>query len=153
MIRNINPDIILHIDHNQATIYSLTSPDNYDTQIITPDNLPQYRHPSNNGNQNHIPTRPAQKSQGSKTPKAPINPQYFQDITHAIAHAPHIIILSRGTGKSNAANHLINHLKSHNPEIIPRIVANRTIDHPTTNQLVANSRQILRQHQPVHHNI
>ncbi|QDU35215.1 hypothetical protein KS4_32950 [Poriferisphaera corsica] len=147
MIRSNHPNIILHIDHNQAKLYHLKPEGDYEVQEITPENMPEDRPPSFKRKFSILPTRSAQKSRGTKTPRGQINPQYYSEIAHAIRNAPSVIVLSRGKGKSNAANYLMKHLKAHHAEILPRIIENKTINRPTTNQMIAESRLAFERHE------
>jgi phosphoheptose isomerase len=58
--------------------------------------------------------------------RAPEEPAYYEKIAAAVASGGKIVVVGHGTGKSNAAHHLTEYLKSHHRETYQRVV--REID-------------------------
>jgi hypothetical protein len=109
-------DAIVAIDHHHATIF--TNPGTaMQSQVTLHANLTDARHVHG-----HPTTAPF-------TEVSPlIDHAYFATITDKIAKSNRIVLLSHGTGTSNAANQYRAVLDQSNPEIASRIVANQVCD-------------------------
>jgi hypothetical protein len=77
---------------------------------------------------------------------APEEPAYYEKIADAVALGGKIVVVGHGAGKSNAAHHLTEYLRSHHSEIYERIVHEIVADLSsiTTPQLLDLARQALR---------
>jgi len=78
--------------------------------------------------------------------RAPEEPAYYEKIAEAAALGGKIVVVGHGTGKSNAAHHLTEYLRSHHSETYQRIVREIVADLSsiTTPQLLDLARQALR---------
>ena len=75
--------------------------------------------------------------------RAPEEPAYYEKIADALALAGKIVVVGHGKGKSNAAHHLTEYLRTHRRETYRRIVREITTDLSsiTTPQLLDLGRQ------------
>lgn len=66
------------------------------------------------------------------------NEAYFRELAHELEPASKILLLGHGTGKSNAADHLLTFLNKHFSEVAAKVVGvqNADIDDLTDNQLL-----------------
>src|SRR5207302_1674711 len=62
---------------------------------------------------------------------------FFQDVISAIGTARAILV----TGPANAKTELIKHIHRHNPQLIERIAAVETVDHPTDGAFHVHARR------------
>ena len=78
--------------------------------------------------------------------RAPEEPAYYEKIADAVALGGKIVVVGHGAGKSNAAHHLTEYLRSHHSETYQRIVREIVADLSsiTTPQLLDLARQALR---------
>ena len=78
--------------------------------------------------------------------RAPEEPAYYETIADAVALGGKIVVVGHGEGKSNAAHHLIEYLKTHHRETYQRIVHEISADlsSVTLPQLLDLARQALR---------
>ena len=53
---------------------------------------------------------------------------YYEEVAKDLVHADEIILIGHGTGKSSAAEFLMEYLKAHHPEEFQRIAAIETAD-------------------------
>jgi hypothetical protein len=77
--------------------------------------------------------------------RAPEDTDFYKSIAEALAAGGRIVVVGHGTGKSNAAEHLTEYLRTHHPETYQRVV--REIDADlsaaTTAQLLELAEQAL----------
>jgi len=78
--------------------------------------------------------------------RAPEEPAYYEKIADAVALGGKIVVVGHGAGKSNAAHHLTDYLRSHHSKTYQRIVREFVADLSsiTTPQLLDLGRQALR---------
>jgi hypothetical protein len=60
--------------------------------------------------------------------RAPRDTEYLARITAVIASAEAVLLLGHGTGRSDFRQVLLNHLKTHRPDLLDRIVDEVTVD-------------------------
>jgi len=78
-----------------------------------------------------------------KGQRAPEDPEYYRRIGAALVSAGRIVIVGHGVGKSNAATHLTEFLRTHHPETYARVV--REIDVDLSATTAPQLRQLARQ--------
>lgn len=109
-------DAIVAIDHHRATVFLNPGTDSQ-LQTTFHANLTDARHLHSH------PTAPPFTEQSPL-----IDHAYFAAITDAIANSNRIVLLSHGTGTSNAADQYQAILVEDNPSVANRIVANQVCD-------------------------
>lgn len=84
---------------------------------------------------------------GERGQRAPEEAAFYQQIAQALAAGERIIVAGHGTGKSNAAEHLLEYLRTHHRETYQRVVREFAIDLSATTmpQLLALAEQALDQ--------
>ena len=60
--------------------------------------------------------------------RVPEEPSFYEEVAQALTPADEIVLIGHGTGKSNAAEALAEHLRAHHPEISQRVRATETAD-------------------------
>jgi len=60
--------------------------------------------------------------------RAPLDHAYLNAITEALEGAEAVLLLGHGTGESSMAHLLLQHLQTHRPDLLPRIVATVSLD-------------------------
>lgn len=63
-----------------------------------------------------------------KGDRVPEEDSYYEEIARDLVHAGEIVLVGHGTGKSSAAEFLLEYLKAHHPEEFQRVVATETVD-------------------------
>jgi hypothetical protein len=129
------PSLLIVVDHHGTKIFDVdVSPADASEHVIKPYDPHHFLH--------HLVHKDQLKEQGQRAPE---EPAYYEKIAAAVALAGKIVVVGHGTGKSNAAHHLTEYLKSHHRETYQRVV--REIDADlssiTTPQLLALARDAL----------
>ena len=109
-------DAIVAIDHHQATVFLNPGADSQ-SQVTLHANLTEARHLHG-----HPTTAPFKETSPL------IDHTYFNAIATEIAKANRIVLLSHGTGTSNAANQLLDFLEEDHSETASRIIAVQDCD-------------------------
>lgn len=65
---------------------------------------------------------------------------FFHSVVGAIGSAGAVLI----GGPANAKHELFKHIQRHAPQLLPRIAAVETLDHPSDGELVAHARKYFR---------
>jgi hypothetical protein len=93
--------------------------------------------------QHHLTHKDQSREQGQRTAE---DPGYYEQISQALAGAGKIVVVGHGTGKSNAAHHLLEYLKSHHGETHRRVVREMSseLSSITTRQLLEMAHEALR---------
>lgn len=106
------PDLMVVVDHHAAKIYriDITSQSHAEHEI-KPYDPHHFLH--------HLTHKDRSREAGQRTPE---EYSFYEQIARALAPARKIVVIGHGTGKSNAAHHLIEHIRSHHPAIYQRIV-------------------------------
>ena len=56
------------------------------------------------------------------------SPEYWQELTEALAPAGAILLLGHGKGKANASHHWVAYVEKHNREVAAKVVADVRVD-------------------------
>jgi hypothetical protein len=130
------PSLLIVVDHHGAKIFHVdVTSDDASEHVIRPYDPHHFLH--------HLTHKDQTREQGQRAPE---EPAYYEKIAEAAALGGRIVVVGHGAGKSNAAHHLTEYLKTHHRETYQRIV--REIDTDlssiTTPQLLDLARQALR---------
>ncbi len=111
-------DVLVVMEHHQARLYHLDveSSDPADG-VIRPYDPHHFLH--------HLTHKDQSRERGQRAPE---DPGFYEHIAEAIARCGRVVVVGHGTGHSNAAHHLIEHLKLQCPEIYKRVVREVTAD-------------------------
>ena len=112
------PDLMVVVDHHGAKIYRIepASGDRSEHAILPYDPHHFLHHLAHKGHSQE------------KGQRAPEDITFYQRIAAAVAAGGRIIVVGHGTGKSNAAEHLIEYLRTHHRESYQRVVSELTAD-------------------------
>ena len=130
------PSLIVVVDHHGAKIYHVgASVDDTSKQEIKPYDPHHFLH--------HLVHKDQSREQGQRAPE---DPSFYERIGKALAAGGRIVVVGHGTGKSNAAHHLIEYLHSHHFETYQRIVREVVADlsSVTPAQLLEMAQEALR---------
>jgi hypothetical protein len=130
------PILMVVVDHHEAKIYHVeVSADAAAKQEIKPYDPHHFLH--------HLAHKNQDREQGQRAPE---DPAFYKQIAQALATGGRIIVVGHGTGKSNAAHHLIEYLRVHDRAIHERIVREVIADlsSVTTPQLLELAQEALR---------
>jgi hypothetical protein len=123
------------VDHHGAKIYRV-DPASGDASgpKITPYDPHHFLH--------HLTHKDQSREQGQRAPESA---EFYERIADALAAGGEIVVVGHGTGKSNAAEHLTEYLRTHHRETYQRIVREIVADlsAATTPQLLALAEQAL----------
>jgi hypothetical protein len=129
------PTLMVVVDHHGAKIYRI-DPASGDAskREITPYDPHHFLH--------HLTHKEQLREQGQRAPE---DPSFYERIGDALAAGGRIVVVGHGTGKSNAAQHLTEYLRTHHRETYQRIVREITADLSATTapQLLALAEQAL----------
>jgi len=129
-------DLVIVVDHHEAKIYrnGLTS-DTAAGPTIRPYDPHHFLH--------HLTHKDQSRERGQRAPE---DIGFYEEIAQAAATADRIIVVGHGAGKSSAADHLTEFLRTHHPEIHQRILREIVVDLSSlkTLQLHALVQQALR---------
>jgi stalled ribosome rescue protein Dom34 len=115
-----NYQAIVWIDHREAKIFHFKATE-VDRMILHPHNPTRHIH---------------HKANAIGSGDAPLDHEFFEQVTEAIADAKAILI----TGPSSAKSELAAHVARHHPDIARCVVGVETIDHPSDGALIAVAR-------------
>jgi hypothetical protein len=130
------PSLMIVVDHHGAKIFQVDiASGDASEDVIRPYDPHHFLH--------HLAHKDQSRERGQRAPE---EPAYYERIADAVAAAGKIIVVGHGKGKSNAAHHLTQYLKSHHRETYRRIVREIPMDLSaiTTAQLLDLARQALR---------
>jgi hypothetical protein len=129
------PTLMVVVDHHGARIYRIdTAPGDASKRELTPYDPHHFLH--------HLTHKEQSREQGQRAPE---DAGFYQRIGDALAAGGRIVVVGHGTGKSNAAQHLTEYLRTHHRETYQRIVREIEADLSaiTTPQLLALAEQAL----------
>ncbi len=130
------PSLLVVVDHHEAKIYHVGA-DRHDVtrQEIKPHDPHHFLH--------HLAHKEQDRERGQRAPE---DPSFYVRIAAALATGGKIVVIGHGTGHSNAAHHLVEHLHAHDPETYARVVDKVVADlsSVTLAQLLEISQQALR---------
>jgi hypothetical protein len=130
------PSLLIVADHHETKIFHIdVTSDDPSAHVIKPYDPHHFLH--------HLTHKDQSRERGQRAPE---EPAYYEKIAEAVALGGKIIIVGHGTGKSNAAHHLIEYLQSHHSETYRRVVREIEADLSsiTPPQLLELARQALR---------
>jgi hypothetical protein len=114
----VPPILLVVVDHHGAKIYRIApAAGDPSAQEISPYDPYRFLH--------HL-THKGQSGEAGQ--RAPEDATFYERIAKAAAMAGKIIVVGHGTGKSNAAEHLAQYLRTHHHEIYKRVVSELTAD-------------------------
>jgi hypothetical protein len=127
-------DIIALIDHHSAKLYRINLSSDQRAETITPYDPHHFLH--------HLHHRDELREQGQRPPE---DLTFYEGIAEALREADRIILLSHGTGLSNASQILAERLKKYHPGIYAKIVRQVEVNTSamTDAEILACGRQIL----------
>jgi len=129
------PTLMVVVDHHGAKIYRIASASGgASKREITPYDPHHFLH--------HLAHKDQSREQGQRAPE---DPSFYKRISDALAAGGKIVVVGHGTGKSNAAQHLAEYLRTHHRETYQRIVREMEADLSavTTPQLLALAERAL----------
>jgi hypothetical protein len=126
-------DIIVLIDHHGAKLYQIHLSSNQQAETVTPYDPHHFLH--------HLHHRDETSEQGQR----PAEDLTFYDRIAAALHGDRIVLLSHGTGSSNASNVLAERLKKQHSSIYAKIVGQAEVNTSamTEAEILAYGRQAL----------
>jgi hypothetical protein len=130
------PSLLVVVDHHGARIFHVNvAGDDEAGHVIRPFDPHHFLH--------HLAHKSQSRERGQRGPEMPA---FFEKIAAALAPGGQIVVVGHGEGKSNAARHLADYLRSHHRETYARIVREIVVDLSsiTTPQLLDLTRQALR---------
>ena len=134
---SVAPALLLVVDHHETKIFQIgVRSDEASEHTIRPYDPHHFLH--------HLVHKDQYRERGQRAPE---EPAYYGRIADAVARGGEIVVVGHGAGKSNAAHHLTEYLRSHHPETYERIVAETVCDLSaiTTPQLLQIARKAFRQ--------
>ena len=133
----VPPDLLIVVDHHGTKIFDVeVRSDEAAEDVIRPYDPHHFLH--------HLQHKDQSREQGQRAPE---EPAYYERIANAVALGGKIAVVGHGAGKSNAALHLTEYLRSHHPATFKRVVAEIVCDLSTitTPQLLEIARKAFRQ--------
>ena len=134
-VARVSPGLLVVVDHHEARIYQLDlMSDDVSMHGIKPYDPHHFLH--------HLAHKGQSREQGQRAPE---DEHFYKQIAEALATGVgSIVVVGHGTGKSNAAHHLIDHLRSHDPATYQRIDREVVADFSsmTTPQLLDLARDV-----------
>ena len=130
------PSLLIVVDHHGTKIFHVdVTSDDASEHVIRPYDPHHFLH--------HLVHEDQSREEGQRAPE---EPAYYEKIADAAALGGKIVVVGHGAGKSNAAHHLTEYLRSHHSETYQRIVREIVADLSsiTTPQLLDLARQALR---------
>jgi hypothetical protein len=130
------PNLMVVMDHHGAKIYHVdVAAADASQHVIKPYDPHHFQH--------HLTHKDQSREEGQRTAE---DPSFYERIAQALAGAGKIVVIGHGTGKSNAALHLIEYLKAHHSEIHKRVVSEMSaeLSSITTRQLLEMAHEALR---------
>jgi len=127
--------LLVAVDHHGARIYRVDPASADAAKLeIRPYDPHHFLH--------HLTHKDQSREQGQRAPE---EPAFYQQIAEALAAAGRIVVVGHGTGKSNAAMHLMEYLRTHRRETYARVVREIEADLSavTTPQLLQLAEQAL----------
>jgi hypothetical protein len=131
------PTLMVVVDHHGAKVYRIDAASgDASKQMITPYDPHHFLH--------HLTHKEQSREQGQRAPE---DADFYKRVSDALAAGGRIVVVGHGTGKSNAAQHLTQYLRTHHRETYQRIVREIGADLSavTTPQLLALAEQALGQ--------
>ena len=109
--------LMVVVDHHGAKIYRIDASGNGGQREIRPYDPHHFLH--------HLTHKGQSRERGQRAPE---DAAYYKLIAEALAAADRIIVVGHGTGKSNAAEHLLEYLREHHRDTYQRVVREIALD-------------------------
>jgi hypothetical protein len=129
------PTLMVVVDHHGARIFRIHPASGNGLQLeVTPYDPHHFLH--------HLSHKDQLQERGQRAPE---DADFYHRIGDALAAGGRIVVVGHGTGRSNAAQHLTEYLKTHHRETYQRIVREMSVDLSaiTPPQLLALAAQAL----------
>jgi hypothetical protein len=112
------PNLMVVVDHHGAKIYHVdVASDDASKHTIRPYDPHHFLH--------HLVHKDQSREEGQRAAE---DSSFYERIAQALAAGGKLVVVGHGKGKSNAAHHLTEYLRSHHREIHDRIVFEATAD-------------------------
>ena len=131
------PDLLIVVDHHGTKIFHVdVMSDEAAEDAVSPYDPHHFLH--------HLKHKDQSRERGQRASE---ETAYYGRIAAAVALGGKIVVVGHGAGKSNAAHHLTEYLRSHHPATYKRVVAETVCDLSaiTTPQLLEIARKAFRQ--------
>ncbi len=127
-------DIVVLIDHHGAKLYRIHLSSDQQAETVTPYDPHHFLH--------HLHHRDELREHGQRPAE---DLTFYERIAEALRDVDRVVLLSHGTGSSNASDVLAEQLKKHHPGIYARIVRHEEVNTSamTEAQILAYGRQAL----------
>ena len=127
-------DVVAVIDHHEAKLYRVNLSSNQHGETLKPYDPHHFLH--------HLHHRDEKREEGQRAPE---DLTFYDRIAEALRDAGRIVLLSHGTGLSNASQILADRLKKHHPNVYARIVRQADVNTSamTEGEIIAYARQAL----------
>ena len=127
-------DVVALIDHHGAKLYQIHLPSNQRGEAVRPYDPHHFLH--------HLQHRGEQREHDQRAPE---DITFYDRIAGALREADRIVLLSHGTGLSNASQFLVERLKKQHPDVYTRIVRQADVNTSamTEAEIIAYARQAL----------
>ncbi len=112
------PTLMVVVDHHGAKIYRIdTGPEGASPREIRPYDPHHFLH--------HLTHKDQSREEGQRASE---DPSFYSRIGDALAAGGRILVVGHGKGKSNAARHLVEYLRTHHHETYQRVVREIEVD-------------------------
>jgi hypothetical protein len=127
-------DVVAVIDHHGAKLYRINLSSNQHGETLRPYDPHHFLH--------HLHHRDEKREEGQRAPE---DLTFYDRIAEALREADRIVLLSHGTGMSNASQILAERLKKMHPNVYARIVRQADVNTSamTEPEIIACARQAL----------
>jgi hypothetical protein len=127
-------DIAVLIDHHGAKLYRIDQASNQQGETVRPYDPYHFLH--------HLHHRDEKRERGQRAPE---DLTFYDKIAEALREANRIVLVSHGTGESNASQLLAERLKKQHPDVYARIVRQADVNTSamTEAEVIAYARQAL----------
>jgi stalled ribosome rescue protein Dom34 len=115
---------VVWIDHHEARVFHFNA-DQVERDVLHPDSPTRHIH---------------HKANSIGSGHSAEDQDFFHAVVTEIGAAGAVLI----GGPANAKHELFKHIQRHAPQLLPRIAAVETLDHPSDGELVAHARKYFR---------
>jgi hypothetical protein len=112
---------VVWIDHHEARVFHFNA-DDAERAVVHPEHPTRHIH---------------HKAHSIGSGHAAEDQAFFHAVLEAIGSAGAVLI----GGPANAKHELFKHIQHHSPQLLPRIAAVETLDHPSDGELLAHARK------------